>query len=178
VVKLKIRHETEYNRPKCVQRMHINSLKRIMVSSISLTTLPLHVRHTATVLIRHLHVLEPLLGALLRIVRRVRVVQRSLQRWMSAYVSQIPVSGLNTLRPPATLLGFLSPPDLDAASTSPPFSALSRTSRECCLDSSDVSVGGQSRKLHSVRSRHTGVVEVRLVAADDVSGVGRHIARR
>ncbi|KAH9870035.1 hypothetical protein J1614_006957 [Plenodomus biglobosus] len=42
-------------------------------------------------------------------------------------------------RPPATLLGFLSPPDLDAGSISPPFSAFSRTSRECCLDSSEVS---------------------------------------
>lgn len=43
------------------------------------------------------------------------------------------------LRPPATLLGFLSSADLDAASTSPPLSAFSGTPHECCLDSSNVS---------------------------------------
>jgi hypothetical protein len=73
------------------------------------------------------------------------------------------------LSPPATLLGFLSPPDEDAASTSPPFSAFWRTSRECCLDSSEVSDLVRDEMLRKKGKRLTGVVEVGLVAADNVS---------
>ncbi|CBX99539.1 predicted protein [Plenodomus lingam JN3] len=55
------------------------------------------------------------------------------------------------LRPPVTLLEFLSPPDLDADSTSPTFSAFSRTSRD-----------------------RTGFIEISFVASNHVSRVGRH----
>ena len=51
-----------------------------------------------------------------------------------------------------------------------------RTSLECCLDSSEVSGACQFRSLEGSRSeRRTGVVEVGLVASDDVSWVGRHV---
>ena len=59
---------------------------------------------------------------------------------------------------------------------SPPFSMSWSTSLECCLDSSEVSRACQIQSLTRKRSeRRTGVVEVSLVASDDVSWVGRHV---
>lgn len=76
-----------------------------------------------------------------------------------------------------TLLGFLPSvepeEEEDEVSISPLLDACSRTSLECCLDSSEVSAHpsatGQAR---GIERRRTGIVEVGLVAADDVSWVG------
>lgn len=54
----------------------------------------------------------------------------------------------------------------------PPLYSLSRMSRECCLDSSDVSRTGQyvaGAKWSSLE--RTGVVKISLVATNDISRV-------
>ena len=83
------------------------------------------------------------------------------------------------LRPPATLFGFLSPlPELDfEVGTSPPLSMFERTSLECCLASSEVSESLSARFQWMVHeSERTGVVEVGLVASDNVSRVRHDVA--
>ena len=83
-------------------------------------------------------------------------------------------SSTNThaLRPPATLFGFLLS---EPVPTSPPLNSLSRTSLECCLDSSEVSDNDirNFSKIDQEYERLTWVVEVGLMATDDVSWV-RH----
>ena len=113
------------------------------------------------------HFLQALLCRCLGLIRHIWVLGgaswcQSISGWHECDVAY-------ALRPPATFWGFLSPLDL---SMLPPSNSCSRTSLECCLDSSEVSITRLAWWCWWIWWICTRIVQVRLVATDDVACVG------